>query len=281
MTDLTIDGEIDDSISMHAYRQLELAGCLRVIGVVSILGNGNSTTAQIHRNLERRLPALGGGLWRRLRGPDERYTTVLNKRAEKSADIERLRAIAELIKSATEPVVIAELGPVTVSARLLSGGYVSPAEIEKILAVGGRVRNESFATNRSLGRVFAFRDMNVSEDVWAQDFLIRHHPAKLWMVTYRTGIGARAATAPVIAQTIPSLAAHAKSRARTLRMIGFLGIPTWDTWTTSFFLRTGSSRLGCRSIRARLAITSNSPNSMRLLLGDGGRTITACTNVAN
>lgn len=281
VTDLTVSGEIDDSISMHVYRQLELKGCVEIIGVVSIFGNGKSTTAEIHRNMGRRLPDLGCGDWRRLRGPDERHTTVLNKRGETQADIERLQAIADLIRTAAGPVVIAELGPVTVSARLLAGGYLDRSDVRMILGVGGRMGNESFATHRGLGRFFAFRDMNVAEDVWGQDYLVRTHPDILWMVTYRTGIANREVSERLVAETIPALADHARSRAKILRLIGFEGIPTWDTWTTSFFLRGGNGKLGCRPLRARLAATANGPDTMRLILGDGGHRIIACTDVAD
>lgn len=281
VTDLTVTGEIDDSISMHVYRQLELRGCVSIIGVVSIFGNGKSTTAEIHRNMECRLPDLGGGEWRRLRGPDERYTTVLNRRGETQADIARLEAIADVIRTAAGPVVIAELGPVTVSARLLAGGYLDRSDVRMILGVGGRMGNESFATHRRLGHFFAFRDMNVAEDVWGQDYLLRSHPDRLWMVTYRTGIAKGEVSARQVAAAIPALAAHAKARARVLRLIGFEGIPTWDTWTSGFFLRGGDSQLGCRPLRARMAATAGGPDTMRLILGQGGRRITACTDVAD
>ncbi|MDP2733001.1 MAG: hypothetical protein Q8O63_07830 [Hoeflea sp.] len=279
VTDLTVTGEIDDSISMHVYRQLELRGCIKVIGVVSIFGNGKSTTAEIHRNMGRRLPDLGCADWRRLRGPDERLTTVLNKRGETQADIGRLQTIAGLVRNATGPVVIAELGPVTVSARLLAGGYLDRSDVKMILGVGGRMDNESFATHRGLGRFFAFRDMNVAEDVWGQDYLIRTHPDRVWMVTYRTGIANREVSERQVTKSIPALAAHARSRAKVLRLIGFEGIPTWDTWTTGFFLRGGNGKLGCRPLRARMAATTSGPNMMRLILGNGGHSIIACTDV--
>ncbi|MCY0147969.1 hypothetical protein OEG84_09670 [Hoeflea sp. G2-23] len=281
MTDITVKGEIDDSISMYAYRQMELLGCVKIIGVVSIFGNGKSSTAEIHRNLQQRLPALGCAEWLRLRGPDERYTTVLNKRAQTAADAQRLRAIAALIRSTGEPVIIAELGPVTVSARLLAGGYVEQSEIARILSVGERMYNENFTTGRALGHVFAFRDMNVAEDVWAQDYLVHHVPSKLWMVTYRTGIKNREVTERAVADAIPVLAEHARARARTLRMIGFNNIPTWDTWTSSYFLNGGERKLGCHHVRAKLIHTARGRDPMRLVLGRGGAMITACTAATN
>ncbi|MCA9420836.1 MAG: hypothetical protein KC592_07450, partial [Nitrospira sp.] len=205
ISDLTVTGEIDDSITLYIYRQLELLGCIRVLGVVSIFGNGGSGTAAIHRNLAARLPLLGGSHWPLLHGPDERLTTVLNRRKETVEDHERLSAIAAVITDAGQPVVIAELGPATVSARLLSAGYVQPIRIAKILAVGGRMSGESFTTNKRLGRLFSFRDMNVAEDVWAMDYLVHYHFRKLWLVTYRSGLGKRMVTASMIAGALPAL----------------------------------------------------------------------------
>lgn len=280
VADLTLSGEIDDSVSLYMFRQLERLGCVRVLAVVSILGNGRSSTAAIHGNLSIRLPALIDTSWSIMRGPDVRYTTKLNRQRETVADVARLDAIAEIITSSTRPVVMVELGPFTVSARLLADSYVPAEKINRILGVGGRINNESFATDRRLGRLFAFRDMNVAEDVKAIDYLIRYHGEKLWLVTYRTGIGSRQITAAMVAEALLLLANHSHERARTLYLIGFSGIPSWDTWTTAYFLRGRAEWLGCQPHRALVRAVPRGRDRVRLLYGQQGFRLTACAEVA-
>lgn len=262
VADLTLTGEIDDSISLVMYRQLERRGCVRVLGVVSIFGNGPSRTDEVHRNLEVRPAALGVSHWPLLRGPDESHRKVRNWRAGRPdferlgtiADQERLRRIAAVIRAADVPVVIVELGPMTISARLLEGGFVAPNRIERILGVGGRLRGERFGRNAGfVGRVGSFTDFNVRKDTKAVDYLIRHVPEKLFMVTYRSGVGARMVSAALVAGAVPPLAEHAHKRQRWLnRMLGYTGIPSWDTWTSAYFLQGRAPALGCVQTWARI-----------------------------
>lgn len=276
IVDVTRRGEIDDSISLLMYSELERRGCIEVIGVVSIFGNGRSSTAQVHENLQRRLEELGLERWkpRLLRGPDRKSfgeTTPL--------DGERLARIAEVI-NARRNVAIAELGPVTVSACLLMNNLVPPDRVERILGIGGRLEGERFGTGRTLlGSLFGFRDMNVAEDTKAVQHLLRHHPEKLWMVTYRAGIGDRSITPEMVADYAPALAEQAESRARMMRkMLGYRGIASWDTWTTSYFLEGGAERLGCKAVLAAMRYADQSyRDPMQLLLDiPGGHPITAC-----
>lgn len=278
VTDLTVTGEIDDSVSLLMYRELQRRRCIRVIGIVSIFGNGRSSTAAIHANLERRLHALGLDDWRELllRGPD--HTSF---RPPGGADQERLVEIAAVINR-HEQVVVAELGPLTVSASLLMHGMVEPRRIARILGVGGRVEGERFTTGRKLaGRLFAFRDMNIAEDTKAAAYLLRHHARKLWMVTYRSGIGARMVQPETIASYAPALEDHAFERARVLRdLLGYDGIPLWDTWTTSYFLKGGPEALGCRATLAAMRFDDGGFRDPMQLWIDRppgkGRPITAC-----
>lgn len=278
VTDLTVTGEIDDSVSILMYRELERRRCIKVVGIVSIFGNGRSSTAAIHANLERRLHALGLDDWRGLllRGPD--HTSF---RPPGGADRDRLAGIASVI-NAHDRVVVAELGPLTVSASLLMHGMVEPRRIARILGVGGRVEGERFTTGRKLaGRLFAFRDMNVAEDTRAAAYLLRHHARKLWMVTYRSGIGARLVQPETIASYAPPLEEHAFERARILRdLLGYEGIPLWDTWTTSYFLKGGAEALGCRVTLAAMRYDENGFRDPMQLWIDRppgeGRPITAC-----
>ncbi|RKF07051.1 hypothetical protein DEM25_004070 [Oceaniradius stylonematis] len=255
VADLTLNGEIDDSVSLHIYSILEELGCIDVLGVVSIFGNGGSTTAEVHRNLDVRLAKLGGGTWRLLRGPDESYRKVRNKRATRPpagqngtlADQERLVRIAEIVNGANGQVVIVELGPMTVSARLLSSGLIQESKIRKILAVGGRKGGERFGRPAGLvGRLGSFTDFNVRKDTKAVDSLIRNWPEKMFLVTYRSGVGQRMITADMIANAIPAISEHATERQQWLRrMLGYEGIPSWDTWTAVYFVRDGKIRLDC------------------------------------
>ncbi|MVA95641.1 hypothetical protein GN330_00030 [Nitratireductor sp. CAU 1489] len=278
VTDVTTSGEIDDSVSLLMYRELERRGCVRVVGVVSIFGNGGSSTAQVHKNLDERIKTLGLAAWRArlLRGPDR-----TSFRAPNAADDTRLRRIAEIVRR-HPGLVMAELGPWTVSSLLLMHRYADPAEISAILGVGGRRPGERFATGRTLaGSLFGFRDMNVAEDTRAVSYLLRHHPDKLWQVTYRTGLGPRTVHHEAIGAFAPTLARHARKRWRTARhLLGYDGIPLWDTWTTSYFLRGGNERLGCRKVPAAMRSDDNGfrdPMQLHLgVTGAGSSRIVAC-----
>ncbi|NGO53484.1 nucleoside hydrolase [Allomesorhizobium camelthorni] len=250
VTDVTTSGEIDDSVSLMMYRELERRGCIRIVGVVSIFGNGGASAKEVYRNLHDRLHQLGLSAWAVLEGPARRmsFSQSLPPTAE---DQQRLFAIAAIVNQ-HERVVIAELGPFTVSARLLSEGLVRPKRIERILGVGGRAPGERFSTGHGLP--FSFRDMNVDEDQAAVWYLLKHHPRKLWLVTYQTGINERMLTPETIAALgISEISAHAKRRAKRLTLIGYGGkIPAWDTWTTSYFIEGGSQKLSCRQQKVRL-----------------------------
>ncbi|MEP2868796.1 hypothetical protein [Parvibaculum sp.] len=278
ISDMTTSGEIDDSVSLLMYRELERRGCVRVVGLASIFGNGGSSTGQVHQNLDERIETLGLAAWRArlLRGPDR-----TSFRATNAADHIRLRQIADVVRR-HPGLVMAELGPWTVSALLLMHRYVDPAEISAVLGVGGRRPGERFATGRTVpGSLFGFRDMNVAEDTRAISYLLRHHPEKLWNVTYHTGLGPRTVHHETIAAFAPTLSGHARRRWRTARhLLGYDGIPLWDTWTTSYFLRGGNERLGCRSIPAAMRSDDNGfrdPMQLHLgVTGAGSSRITAC-----
>ena len=275
VADVTRAGEIDDSISLMMYRELERRGCIDVIGVVSIFGNGGSSTANVHKNLLQRLDELGFEAWKPLvlRGPDRKSFGVVSPR-----DHERLTMVAHIIKR-HRSVVIVELGPLTISSRLLMHGMVQPETIERILGIGGRVAGERFATGRKLGVLFGFRDMNIDEDTNAVSYLLRHHPGKLWMVTYQTGLGARTVTSDMVGAHAPLLADHARRRARILqKLLGYQGIPSWDTWTTRYFLVGGAESLACGPTRAGMRYADQSfrdPMQLWLDLPEG-HMITAC-----
>ncbi len=249
--DLTLKGEIDDSITAHITRQTERLGCVRVIAAVSIFGNGESTTAEVHRNMESRLPKLGCGDWLLLRGPDESFTRVRTLRREIEPDRRRLQRIAEVIAAEREPVTILEAGPMTVTARLLNGGYLKPDRIAAIYGVGGRMRGEVFQTGRNLGRMFSFSDFNMRKDILAVDHIVRHQGRKLTMVTYQTGIGTRTVPAEIVARDIPAIAEHAFARKKTARRLGFWQsqIPSWDTWPLRLQLVGGAAELKCQHRR--------------------------------
>jgi len=288
VADLTLTGEIDDSVSLVMYDRLQRMGCVTVLGIVSIFGNGASSTAQIHQNLAVRLPRLGLARWPLLRGPDESYRRVRNRRTGRPdserlgtpADQRRLRIIAAAIAAADAPVAIVELGPMTVSARLLAGGFVSPTQIRRVMGIGGRLWGERFGNDAGLvGRFGNFTDFNVRKDTKAVDYLIRHVPEKVLLVTYRLGVGERMVTAAMIGEAVPALASHARDRARWLsRMLGYAGIPSWDTWTTAVFIAGRRAKLGCARTYGRLQ-TEPGAKWPRLIVGQRvgvGSPITIC-----
>lgn len=282
VADATRRGEIDDTISLLVYRELEKRGCIKVIAVVSIFGNGGSSTAQVHHNLTVRLGEIGLHGWRSrlLRGPDRKSFGEMTP-----LDKTRLNKIAERVNS-YDDVVIVELGPMTVSARLLMRGMGSPHRVGQILGVGGRLEGERFATGRTwAGSLFGFRDMNVAEDTQAVRDLIQNYPEKIWMVTYRTGLGSRTVDPDMIAELAPALAGHARGRFRVMAgLLGYDGIPSWDTWTSSYFILGGSEALGCKPTGAKLRYDGGAyRDPMQLWLEEvGGRVIVAChrTSVA-
>ncbi len=249
VTDVTRRGEIDDTVSLYTYRRLETLGCIQVIGVVSIFGNGKSSTNEVHANLTARLAELGIRDWPVLAGPERRMSFSRSVKTS-AGDLERLHSIAAAV-TRHDHVVIAELGPLTVSARLLSERLVRPDLVHKILGVGGRSPGERLTTGRGLP--FSFRDMNVDEDHAAVRYLVRNHAKKLWMVTYRAGVGTRMVAPAALGEIgTPEIVDHAQRRARQLTRVGYEGrIPSWDTWTTSFFLKDGPQRLSCRHRKTR------------------------------
>ena len=129
--------------------------------------------------------------------------------------------------------------------------------------------------------------MNVAEDRAAISYLVAHVPNKLWLVTYRTGIGARMVGPDSIASIgIPAIAEHARVRASRLKAIGYGGlVPLWDTWTTSYFLTDRPEYLGCRKTPARLrhAAGFRPSDSMQLQLLDRSESrtqlVTACHTI--
>jgi len=276
VTDTTRDGEIDDSISLLMYRELEMLGCIKVIGVVSIFGNGKSSTAEVHENLFVRLNELGLTSWQPLilRGPDHKAFKEMT--AFDTILMERITSVVNQYPS----VVIAELGPMTVSARLLKHGLVDPSRIERILGVGGRSKGERFSTGKGLGSLFSFRDMNIAEDTGAAMYLVPYYAEKLWMVTYQTGLGSREVSPDAVSAYTPSLAGHAYQRAKVLGSIGYTNIPSWDTWTTSYFLQNGSEELGCKKTKAAMRYLAGFKDPMQLHLNtEKGHTLTACHQV--
>lgn len=284
VADVTRAGEIDDSISLYVYSRLEKAGCIKVIGVASIFGNGGSTTLQAHENLVVRLGQLGLTSWPVFLGPLNKVPFEVNWKLT-ATDTENLEKIAAHI-IAYDKVVIAELGPLTVSACLMRSKMISQANVVKILGVGGRAEGEHFSQG---GVPFSFRDMNVAEDRMAMKYLLEHYASKLWMTTYRTGIGARM-IGPEMVSDIGNddLMAHAYKRAKMLKKIGYQGkIPSWDTWTTSWFLKGGPEKLGCKKMWAKMAHAEKGyrpTDSMQLRLMDDnaqrGNRIEACHEVS-
>ena len=246
-TDVSTKGEIDDTISLYAYRRLEQLGCIKVIAVVSIFGNSSASTETVHANLLQRLEVLGIDDWTVLAGPNNHVPFTRNKGLSK-VDRSRLDRIADVARR-HDRVVIVELGPFTISACLIMHGMIDPSRIERIVGVGGREPGESFSTGA--GIPFAFRDMNVAEDREAIRYLVRNFPGKLWLVTYRTGIGSRMVRPEIVGSMgVTALDDHARARARRLKLIGYGGlIPLWDTWTTSYFLDGQAKQLGCQKTR--------------------------------
>jgi inosine-uridine nucleoside N-ribohydrolase len=280
VADVTRSGEIDDSISLFIYSRLEKMNCIRVIGVASIFGNGGSTTRRVHKNLVARLHQLKLTNWPVFHGPMHRVPYESNMNLTE-IDRENLERIAAQIK-AYKKVVISELGPLTISASLLKAKLITSDNVIKIVGVGGRAEGEHFSQN---SLPFSLRDMNVAEDRMAVNYLLKYHPSKLWMVTYRTGIGARMISPEMVGDVgSRELMAHAYSRAKMLKIVGYRGmIPSWDTWTTSWFIRGGSHSLGCYKMKAHMAYaeTGYKPtDSMQLrLVGNSsskGSRIEAC-----
>ena len=274
VSDTTLTGEIDDTVSLHMYHRLEQLGCIKVIGVVSMFGNGGSSSDEVHGNLLIRLAALRLTKWRLLAGPSARMPFDAKAVANKEDSL-RLSLIADVINS-YEDVVITELGPFTVSAMLLSHRLVDAGHVLKILGVGGRSPRETFSTGK--GIPFAFRDMNVAEDRAAIGYLVKHYGSKLWLVTYRTGIGHRMLRPEQIeAFGGAAMGESARHRAKTLRYIGYGGsIPCWDTWTTLWFIDGGAERLGCKKIPARMSYSESGfrpSDSMQLQLFEGRETV--------
>lgn len=287
VADVTQSGEIDDTISLSVYRRLEQLGCIKVIGVVSIHGNGGSSTKQVHQYLINRLRDLGIDEWEVFHGPDETLPFSRSKKAS-PVDLDRLGKIARRIKQSPLRVSIVELGPFTVSARLLQLGLVGRQHTKQIIGVGGRAPQEQFSPKGGLP-FFAFRDMNVAEDRAAVRYLLRHHSKLLNVVTYRTGIGRNMITPELVSETFntPSITKHAFKRAKTLTWIGYKGlIPSWDTWTIFPFIKGLGERLGCTktSARMRYAETGYKPtDSMQLQLLSHptpySKPITACHTI--
>lgn len=270
VADVTQSGEIDDTISLSLYHHLETFGCIKVIGVVSIHGNGGSSTKEVHHYLINRLRDLGIDEWEVFRGPDATLPFSIKKKAS-AADKARLQRIAKRIRRSAKPVSIVELGPFTVSARLLHLNLAEPKHIKQIIGVGGRTPNEQFSLKGGLP-FFAFRDMNVAEDRAAITYLLRNHSKLLNVVTYRTGIGRNMITPEMVASAFnnPEIARHAFKRAKTLRWIGYKGfIPSWDTWTIFPFIKGLNKRLDCKQTYAQMrhAGTGYKPtDSMQLQL---------------
>jgi hypothetical protein len=244
VADVTISGEIDDSISLYMYRELEKLGCVKIIGVISIFGNGGSSTDAVHLNLLARLKSLDMQDWPVFHGPNNRMRFDNDSKIDQLDQI-YLERIAQGINQ-YDHVIIAELGPLTTSAQLLKTGLIKPSKILKILGVGGRSEGEHFSANKYIP--FAFRDMNIAEDRRSVGHLVANYSKMLWMVTYKTGIGVRMIEPEMVSALGSSdLTAHAHERAIKLKMIGYGGkIPSWDTWTTSWFIKAGASRLGCQ-----------------------------------
>lgn len=286
VTDVTRSGEIDDTISLAMYRRLELLDCIKVLGVVSIFGNGGSSTNQVHKNLLVRLDELGIHDWQILHGPDNPMSYEFDGRPSVH-DLHHLQKIANAITASPSPVTIVELGPMSASGSLLRYGLVDPKQIERIIGVGGRSPGEHFKTGRGFP-LFSFRDMNIAEDRASAAWLLHYHPNKLSMVTYKTGIGNRALSSTMIENfTVPSIAEHSQKRIRAMTFLGYSGIPSWDTWTTSFFVQGGAERLGCRPTPAQMRHSDGykATDSMQLQLlpshNRHSRVITACHEVGN
>ena len=291
IADLTVTGEIDDNLTVRQFERLaRQLDCVKILGIVSIFGNGESTTEEIHRNLKARLPLLGLEAVPLLRGPDESLLKIAGKAESKSketpADQTRLRRIAAMIQSVPGPVTSVELGPLTVSARLLRDGYLRPQKVRRILGVGGRAWGERFSTGKKLGRLGAFTDFNIRKDTAAADYLVRYHPEKLWMVTYQTGIGVRLVKATTATTAIPKLREHIVARTRFMCRLGYRCgyFPSWDTWLSTLFIEGGAERLGCLKTRAHIRAEHRDGHNMRLILnppeGHPGHAIMACHKVA-
>jgi hypothetical protein len=274
VADVTRMGEIDDSISLFMYSKLEELGCVKVIGIVSIFGNGGSSTDEVHSNLLSRLKDMKLGAWPVYHGPMKRMSFEHHLKLDET-DTKLLTEIATIIKL-HKKVVIAELGPATVSASILKSGFITGDDLIKILTVGGRSEGEQFSVNPLLP--FAFRDMNVAEDRMAIKYLIDYHSNLIWTVTYRTGLGARMLS-PQMVSDIGSeeLTTHAYKRANKLKTIGYQGLlPLWDAWTTNWFIEGRSDYLGCKATYAKMqyASTGFKPSDSMQLVLDSNRTNT-------
>jgi hypothetical protein len=285
VTDVTRMGEIDDTVTLHIYRRLEDLGCVKVIAVVPIFGNGGSSTVEVSENLKIRLSELGIRNWPMLAGPDHRLSYSYKKKIS-AGDLEKLKAIASAIGSYST-LDIVELGPFTVSAGLLLNGLVRSEQVSRVLGVGGRSKGEHFAPTKIVP--FAFRDMNVAEDRQAIRYLLQNHAAKLRLVSYRTGIGARAVDPGQLAAIgAKAILPHALKRAMRMKLLGYGGkIPIWDTWTALFFLKGGEKRLGCTETPARMMYDDTGfrpSDSMQLRLLDFpdeySRLVTVCHALA-
>ncbi|WP_299817376.1 hypothetical protein [uncultured Roseibium sp.] len=283
VADVSRDGEIDDTVSIALVRRLEESGCVEILAAVSIFGNSNSSTNEVHDNLIVRLGQLGIDNWMLLHGPDRRMSFDHNGQPT-PGDLSYLKKIAQVIKGSSRAVTLLELGPTTVAASLLRYGLVPPRMIAKIIGVGGRSPGEHFATGRGF-RAFALRDMNVAMDVTAIAYLVRNHPGKLNMVTYRAGVGERVLS-PELAESfsIEAIAEHARKRSRMMKFLGYTGLPSWDTWAATLFVTGGAERIGCRETPARVIYddsgTFKQTDSMQLQLLKApdrySRTIIAC-----
>lgn len=286
VTDVTRSGEIDDTISLAMYKRLELFNCVKVLGVVSIFGNGGSSTNQVHKNLVVRLEELGIPDWQILHGTDHPMAYEFDGRPS-AKDLNYLQKIANSITASASPVTIVELGPMSTSASLLRYGLVDPKLIKRIIGVGGRSPGEHFKTGAGFP-LFSFRDMNIAEDRASAAWLLRYHPGKLSMVTYQTGVGPRALSPAMVASfRVHSITEHTQKRMRAMTFLGYTGIPCWDTWTTSFFVQGGAERLGCKETPAQMrhsdGFKATDSMQMQLLPAQNrySHLITACHEVGN
>ena len=235
VTDVSRSGEIDDSLALLLLAHLEQQGCTKVVKIISIFGNEQQSTAQSHDALLTRLDELGLHHWRErvLRGPDHPVTA-----RQRTADLPQLRQIRRAIQD-TGPVTILELGPLTVSARLLMGApFMSPRLIRRIIAVGGL---------RSQDALPGFmRDLNVALDIDAVNHLVEHYSGKLSFVTYATGNRRDRYFRPeLIPARFSGLRRQAAKRGQQLAWLGFHSdaYPVWDPLAVSLLTETD---LSCR-----------------------------------
>lgn len=164
VADLTVTGEIDDSISLYIFDKLENAGCIRVIGVVSIFGNGKSSTPQIHANLIKGLPVLSDRNWQFLSALQPHRIGLVCPFVGAGSQTSTLATIASLVTTCfgRRPNAVVAIVPASISC-IGAGRCISdllPHSLLHVIPIGGggqcqensgyRYQSQHFANNSCL-----------------------------------------------------------------------------------------------------------------------------------